>query len=73
MILTWQELYNTDNMEDMRDMIAPINRLIIKLEDAKTHYIETEGVSSIKITKIIEAQIFWNGVLKMVTHQRKDI
>ena len=38
MIIPWQTLYGTDDMEDMRDMIAPIYRLINKLEDAKTFY-----------------------------------
>ena len=31
MIIPWQTLYGTDDMSDMRDMIAPIHRLIKKL------------------------------------------
>lgn len=75
MIIPWQTLYGTSNMDDMRDMIAPIHRLILKLEDAKT--VQTSKplleVDHYLITEINKAQDYWRGILEMVTHQRKEL
>ena len=75
MIIKWQELYGTSRMDDMRDMIAPIHRLINKLEDAKTAQTSKPmlEVDHYLITEINKAQDFWrNEILKMVTYQRKE-
>jgi len=74
MIIDWQTLYGTDNMDDMRDMIAPIHRLILKLEDAKTKETSKDilQVDHYLITEINKEQSFWRGILEMVSYQRKD-
>ena len=74
MIIKWQELYGTDNMDDMRDMIAPCHRLILKLEEAKTIQTSKDMLETNHhlITKANEAQAFWRGIIEMVSHQRKE-
>jgi len=53
MIIDWKTLYNTSEMSDMRDMIAPINRLILKLEDSKTAELS-------KVTYVSKKSVFHN-------------
>ena len=74
MIIKWQELYGTSRMDDMRDMIAPIHRLINKLEDAKTAQTSKPmlEVDHYLITEINKAQAHWRRILEMVTHQRGE-
>ena len=74
MIIDWKTLYNTSDMTDMRDMIAPINRLILTLEDSKTKETSKDilQVDHYLITEINKAQSFWRGILDMVSYQRKD-
>ena len=71
--MPWQRLYGTDNMEDMRDMIAPLYRLINKLEEAKKiekskPMLETDH----RLLKAQnDAQDHWREIIAMVTYQKE--
>ena len=72
--ITWQKLYNNASMEDMREMLHHVHRLINKLEDAKK--VETSKSSGDVDFGLIkaqnDAQKFWRDIIKMITHQRKE-
>ena len=72
--ITWKDLYGTDNMEDMRDMIAPINRLINKLEESKKVQVNKPmlEVNHELVKAQNDAQSHWRGIREMISYQKEQ-